>query len=119
MDNKEKAPTSDRMNFLQGDACESFSVGSTISGGRGQRCAHVILYLLQAEGGEQECLRVFSLPPPLHLTSDSQVAAFFTHKKRICIFSLGSGKWPCGILLFSSSLKSSLVVDECRNFVIN
>lgn len=89
--------------------------------GRGQPCAHVILYLLQAEGGEQERLRVFSLPlpPPLHLTSDSQVAAFFTRKKRICIFSLGSGKWPCGILLFSSSLKSSLVVDECRNFVIN
>lgn len=26
------------------------------------------------------------LSPPLHLTSDSQIAAFFTHKRRICIF---------------------------------
>jgi len=47
----------------------------------------------------------------LHSSLTREEFAFFS--------ALGFSKWPCGILLFSSSLKSSLVADECRNFVIN
>lgn len=33
--------------------------------------------------------------------------------------ALGFYQWPCGVFLLSTSPKSSLEADECRNFVIN
>lgn len=45
--------------------------------------------------------------------------SFLTREEFAFSSALGFCQWPCGIFLFSTSPKSSLVADECRNFVIN
>lgn len=47
----------------------------------------------------------------LHSSSTREEFAFSS--------ALGFCQWPCGIFLFSTSPKSSLEADECRNFVLN
>lgn len=116
------------MHFLQVGVWEHFPVVSaSLCGWAGRWALCWCCSLPSAGGGKRRRMSLglvfsfcflFSLPYTwhqilklLHSSLTREEFAFFS--------ALGFSKWPCGILLFSSSLKSSLVVDECRKFVIN